>query len=131
MTPQPGPRMLQRQATGVETSAMRPRVYEIIFAGEAVPAVGGAFEEFDVEVGAGRTTLRAELADQAALHDALDRLVGLGLELLEVRTVDGTDKETAMPDPCSEMDRGTARHAEQTQAGPDSRPDDCPTPGGQ
>jgi hypothetical protein len=110
---------------------MRPRVYEITFAGGAVPAVRAAFEEFDVEVGPGRTTLRAELADQAARHGALDRLVGLGLELLEVRTVDQTDKEAAMPDPRSEMDRWTARHAEEIHAGPDSRPGDCQTSGEQ
>jgi hypothetical protein len=108
---------------------MRPRVYEITFAGEAVPAVRAAFEEFDIEVSPGRTTLRAELADQPALHGALNRLVGPGLELLEVRTVDEIDKEAAMPDPCSETDRGTARHVEQIQGGPDSRPDGCPAPG--
>jgi hypothetical protein len=67
---------------------MTPRIYEITFGGQAVPAVIGAFEEFDVEVGEDRTTLRAELADQAALYGAIDRLQNLGLELLEVRAVD-------------------------------------------
>ena len=47
---------------------MTPRNYEITFAGEAVPAVMEAFEDFDVSVGAGSTTLRAQLPDQAALH---------------------------------------------------------------
>jgi hypothetical protein len=67
---------------------MTPRIYEITFAGEAVPAITGTFEEFDVIVGARSTTLRAELPDQAALHGTLDRLRDLGLDLLEVRSID-------------------------------------------
>jgi hypothetical protein len=64
---------------------MTSRNYEITFLGEAVPAIAGAFEDFDVIVGTGSTTLRAEHLDQAALHGAIDRLQNLGLELLEVR----------------------------------------------
>ncbi len=66
---------------------MTRRTYEITFAGEAVPAIVAAFEEFDVVVETGHTTLRAEKVDQAALHGVIDRLQSLGLELLEVRTV--------------------------------------------
>jgi hypothetical protein len=66
---------------------MASRAYEITFKGEAVPAIVGAFEDFDVTVGTGRTTLRGERLDQPALHGAIDRLQNLGLELLEVRTV--------------------------------------------
>jgi hypothetical protein len=64
------------------------RMYEIIFSGEAVPAITAAFEEFDVTIGCGCTTLRAELPDQAALHGTLERMMSLGLELLEVRSGD-------------------------------------------
>ncbi len=64
------------------------RTYEITFDGEAIPAIAAAFEEFDIIVEAGHTTLRAEQIDQAALHGAIDRLWALGLELLEVRTVE-------------------------------------------
>jgi hypothetical protein len=64
-----------------------PRTYEITFAGEAVPAIVAAFEEFEVIVQAGNTTLRAELPDQPALHGTIDRLQDFGLELLEVRVV--------------------------------------------
>ena len=67
---------------------MPPRTYEITFAGEAVPAIVSAFEDFDLIVGAGTTTLRAQLPDQAALHGTLHRLVALHLELLQVRVVD-------------------------------------------
>jgi hypothetical protein len=63
------------------------RTYEITFRGEAVPAIIAAFEGFEVVVGCGCTTLRAEHMDQAALHGAIDRLQDLGLDLLRVTTV--------------------------------------------
>ena len=67
---------------------MTPRTYEITFAGEAVPAIVSAFEDFDVSVGAGITTLRPQLPDQAALHRTLNRVMSLGLELLQVKAID-------------------------------------------
>jgi hypothetical protein len=72
----------------IDERQMTTRKYEITFEGEAVPAIVEAFEEFDVVVGAGQTTLRAQQFDQAALHGALDRVRALGLDLLEVRVVD-------------------------------------------
>ncbi len=77
-----------RSGQGSMALVMTPRTYEITFAGEAVPAIVAAFEDFDVIVGAGTTTLRAELPDQAALHGTLDRLMALGLELLRLQAVD-------------------------------------------
>ena len=71
---------------------MTARTYEITFAGEAVPAILDAFEDFDVSVGDCSTTLRAELPDQAALHGALYRLRDLGLELLQVKAVDQPER---------------------------------------
>jgi hypothetical protein len=67
---------------------MTPKTYEITFVGEAVPAIVAAFEDFDVSVGAGITTLRALLPDQAALHGTLNRLMALRLELLQVKAVE-------------------------------------------
>ena len=67
---------------------MTPRTYEITFGGEAVPAIVDAFEDFDVSVGDGTTTIRARLPDQAAVHGTLNRLMALGLELLQVKAVD-------------------------------------------
>ncbi len=66
---------------------MTLRTYEITFRGEAVPAIVAAFDGFDVVVGSGSTTLRAERMDQAALHGAIDRLQDLGLELLRVTAI--------------------------------------------
>lgn len=67
---------------------MTPRTYEITFAGPAVPAIIGAFEDFEVTVDRDTTTLRAELPDQPALHGALNRLQNLGLELLHVDIIE-------------------------------------------
>jgi hypothetical protein len=67
---------------------MTIRTYEITFEGQAVPAVADAFEDFEVTVDKGSTTVRAEKIDQAALHGAIDRIRAFGLDLLEVKTVD-------------------------------------------
>jgi hypothetical protein len=67
---------------------MNIRTYEITFAGQAVPAVVDAFDDFEVTVDKTSTTVRGELVDQAALHGAIDRVRALGLELLEVRAVE-------------------------------------------
>ncbi len=67
---------------------MSLRTYEITFDGEAVPAIVAAFAEYNVTVEAGHTTLRAEQIDQAAFQGVLERLWALGLEVLEVRTVE-------------------------------------------
>jgi hypothetical protein len=65
---------------------MALRTYEITFVGEAVPAIEAAFEDFDIMVSSGTTTLRRVDMDQPALHGAIDRLQDLGLELLRVTT---------------------------------------------
>jgi hypothetical protein len=67
---------------------MTIRTYEITFAGQAVPAVADAFDDFEVTVDKTSTTLRGELPDQAALHGVIDRVGALGLELLQVRAVE-------------------------------------------
>jgi hypothetical protein len=62
--------------------------YELRFAGEASTIIRAAFPELEMTTDCGTTTLRGRLADQAALHGALDRIQDLGLELVEVRVVD-------------------------------------------
>jgi hypothetical protein len=76
---------------------MPTRTYDITVAGEAVPAITAAFEEFDIIVHGGRTTLRSELPDQAALQGALERVMALGLVLLKVQIVEG--EESSCPGP--------------------------------
>ena len=63
-------------------------MYEITVRGEAGPTVCSAFDDLEVTVTEGRTTLRGRLADQAALFGVLARVQDLGLQLVEVRHVD-------------------------------------------
>jgi hypothetical protein len=46
-----------------------------------------AFEGLALEVHPVETVLHGDVADQAALHELLDRVQALGLELVEVRRV--------------------------------------------
>jgi hypothetical protein len=66
-----------------------------MFVGEAVPAIRTAFEEFEVIVDKGTTTLRGAAMDQPALHGAIDRLQDLGLELLRVTPGEGPSPDAA------------------------------------
>jgi hypothetical protein len=64
---------------------VQSRAFEITFAGQAGSVVRAEFEDCEVCVGPGTTTLRAGLLDQSALQGLLQRIAGLGLELIEVR----------------------------------------------
>ena len=74
---------------------MQSRTYEITFAGQAGTALRAEFDDCDVSVGPGTTTLRAEIPDQGALQGLLQRITSLGLELLDVSLTAPGD----MPDP--------------------------------
>jgi hypothetical protein len=63
--------------------------YEIRVRGAIGDAVLDHFEEFDVEVEPVETVLRGPVRDQSALHGLLSRIEALGLELIEVRQVEG------------------------------------------
>ena len=66
---------------------VRSQVYEIIFAGPAGSVVRAEFGDCEVIMGQETTALRVELPDQAALWELLERIMGFGLELLELRLV--------------------------------------------
>jgi hypothetical protein len=66
---------------------VRSQTYEITFTGEAGSALRAEFDDCEVTVGPGTTTLRAELPDQAALSGLMLRISGLGLELLHLQRV--------------------------------------------
>ena len=66
---------------------MRSQMYEITFTGEAGSALRAEFDDCEVTVGPGMTTLRAELPDQAALSGLVQRITGLGLEVIHVHRV--------------------------------------------
>ena len=63
------------------------RTYEITFVGEAGAIVLAEFDDCEVRVSPGTTTLRLELADQGALHGLIQRIASFGLELIDVSVV--------------------------------------------
>ena len=66
---------------------MRSNTYEITFVGQAGDTLRAEFDECDVTIGRGTTTLRAELPDQAALSGLMERITGFGLEVIDVSVV--------------------------------------------
>ena len=63
------------------------QMYEITFRGQAGTALHAEFDDCEVTIGPGTTTLRAELPDQAALSGLLQRITGLRLELIHMHLV--------------------------------------------
>jgi hypothetical protein len=61
------------------------RTYEITFTGQAGSLLRAEFDDCQVSVGPDTTTLHAGLLDQGALQGLLQRISGLGLELIDVR----------------------------------------------
>ena len=66
---------------------MRSQIYEITFTGQAGSALRAEFDDCEVTVGPGTTTLRADLPDQGALSGLMDRITGLGLEVIDMHLV--------------------------------------------
>ena len=63
---------------------MRPLIYEITFSGQAGRTLRAQFDDCNISTGPDTTTLRADLPDQAALSGLVQRIVGLGLIVLDV-----------------------------------------------
>jgi hypothetical protein len=74
-----------RQAEG--RNQVRSQTYEITFAGQAGAVLRAEFDDCDVTIGPGTTTLRAELPDPAALAGLMQRLAALRLEVVHVQLV--------------------------------------------
>lgn len=66
---------------------VRSRMYEITFTGQAGPTVRAEFDDCTVIVGPHTTTLRAQLPDQGALWGLVHRIIGLGLEVVDLHLV--------------------------------------------
>jgi hypothetical protein len=66
---------------------VRSHSYEITFSGQADRTLRAQFDDCAVSTGSGTTTLRAELPDQAALSGLVQRIAGLGLEIIRVMLV--------------------------------------------
>lgn len=59
--------------------------YEIRIRGRLSEETASAFEGLTLDVHPVETVLHGDVGDQAALHEFLDRVQALGLELIEVR----------------------------------------------
>jgi hypothetical protein len=64
--------------------------YEIRVHGCAGPAICAQFSDCEIDVEGESTTIRALVADQAALHGLLDRVRDVGIEIVEVRRCAGS-----------------------------------------
>ncbi len=66
---------------------MRSQIYEITFTGQAGAALRAEFDDCEVSIGRGTTTLRAELPDEAALAGLIQRITSLRLEVVDVHLI--------------------------------------------
>ena len=66
---------------------MQSQVYEITFMGQAGATLRTEFDDCEVTLGPDTTTLRAEVPDQGALSGLMQRITGLGLELIDVHRI--------------------------------------------
>ncbi len=66
---------------------MRSQTYEITFLGRAGTTLCAEFDDCEVTIGPGTTTLHAELPDKGALTGLMERISGLGLEVIDVSLV--------------------------------------------
>lgn len=69
------------------SNSVRAQTYEITFTGQAGSTLQAEFDDCEVSLGRGTTTLRAELPDQAALSGLMQRLAELRLEVIDVHRV--------------------------------------------
>lgn len=58
--------------------------YRIVLRGELTERFRTAFEPFALEWEGGNTILAGDVVDQGQLHELLDRISGLGIELIAV-----------------------------------------------
>ena len=66
---------------------MHTQTYEITFMGQADTALRAEFDDYEVSIGRGTTTLRAELSDQGALDRLMERIIGQELIVLHMQLV--------------------------------------------
>jgi hypothetical protein len=75
------------------------KLYRIVVRSELGDTVASAFEGMRMETKDGRTILTGEVKDQPHLFGVLDRLNGLGLELLSVQAMPDEDHSSSERDP--------------------------------
>jgi ANTAR domain len=75
------------QRANLKLHALQVWTCEITFAGQAGSAIRAEFDDCTVTVRPGRTTLRAQLPDQAAICGLVHRIIGLGLDVVHMHLV--------------------------------------------
>ena len=63
------------------------KVYRIVVRRELSARYAQAFEGMEMETKGGMTVLTGEVIDQVQLHGIIDRIGGLGLELVSVQSL--------------------------------------------
>jgi hypothetical protein len=66
---------------------MQSQTYEITFIGQAGVTLRAEFDDCAITIGPGTTTLRSDLPDQRALFGLVQRITGLGLEVVRLHLV--------------------------------------------
>jgi hypothetical protein len=66
---------------------VRSQTYEITFLGQAGSTLSAEFDDCEIIIGPGTTTLRADLPDQGALTGLMERITSLGLTVIDVSLV--------------------------------------------
>jgi hypothetical protein len=66
---------------------VKSQTYEFTFTGQAGTTLCAEFDDCQVTIGSGTTTLRAELPDQAAVAGLVERIIGLRLEVVHIQLV--------------------------------------------
>ena len=66
---------------------VQPQTYEITFLGQAGSTLSAEFDDCEIIIGPGTTTLRADLPDQGALSGLMERISSLGLKVIDVSLV--------------------------------------------
>ena len=77
----------ERELADCEANPVRSQTYEITFLGQAGSTLSAAFDDCEVTIGPGTTTLRADLPDQGALSGLMERISNLGLKVVDVSLV--------------------------------------------
>ena len=73
------------------------QTYEITFLGQAGTTLRAEFDDCQVTIGPGTTTLRAELPDRGALSGLIERISSLGLDVIDVSLAGATFRAMTGP----------------------------------
>jgi hypothetical protein len=75
------------ESSGTQMMSKGRTVYRIVVRSELSERYAVAFEGMEMETEGGVTILTGEIIDQPHLHGILDRINGLGLQLLSVQAM--------------------------------------------